>query len=184
MVNAGPPRAAPQPISVILAPYDSEWPQLAFRHAESLRALGPALVTVHHIGSTSVPGLAAKPIIDLMPLVSGLADLDQKRPCIEALGYKWYGELGIPGRRYCSLSNAAGARIVQLHFFSADSPQVERHLAFRDYLRAHPDAAAAYEKEKRRARDLHPDNSHAYTDEKAAWIHNTEAKALVWFAKQ
>jgi GrpB-like predicted nucleotidyltransferase (UPF0157 family) len=51
-------------------------------------------------------------------------------------------------------------------------------------LRAHPDAAGAYEMEKRRARDLHPDDSHAYTDEKAAWIRDTEAKALVWFAAQ
>ena len=73
---------------------------------------------------------------------------------------------------------------MQLHFFSADSPQFERHIAFRDYLRAHPDVAGAYEKEKRRARDLHPDDSHAYTDEKDAWIRATEAKALAWFARQ
>jgi len=142
------------------------------------------LTVIHHIGSTSVPGLAAKPIIDLMPLVTDLADLDRERRCIEALGYNWYGELGISGRRYCALSDEAGIRIVQLHFFSADSPQVERHIAFRDYLRAHPDAASAYEKEKRRARDLHPNDSHAYTDEKDVWIRDTEAKALIWFAEQ
>ena len=142
------------------------------------------MTVIHHIGSTSVPGLAAKPIIDLMPLVTDLADLDRERRCIEALGYNWYGELGISGRRYCALSDEAGIRIVQLHFFSADSPQVERHIAFRDYLRAHPDAASAYEKEKRRARDLHPNDSHAYTDEKDVWIRDTEAKALIWFAEQ
>jgi GrpB-like predicted nucleotidyltransferase (UPF0157 family) len=72
--------------------------------------------------------------------------------------------------------------IVQLHFFNADSPQVERPIALRDYLRAHPHAARAYEIEKRRARDLHPNDSHAYTDEKAAWIRETEAKALLWFS--
>jgi GrpB-like predicted nucleotidyltransferase (UPF0157 family) len=73
---------------------------------------------------------------------------------------------------------------VQLHFFSAGSPQVERHIAFRDYLRAHPDVAVAYEKEKRRARDLHSNDSHAYTDEKDAWIRATQAKALTWFAER
>ena len=174
----------PPPIPVILAPYNPEWPQIAASHAERLRVLGSILVTVHHIGSTSVPGLAAKPIIDLMPLVTDLAKLDRERRCVEALGYNWHGEFGISGRRYCTLSDEVGIRIVQLHFFNADSSQVERHIAFRDYLRAHPDTASAYEKEKRRARDLHSNDSHAYTDEKAPWICDTEAKALIWFAEQ
>jgi GrpB-like predicted nucleotidyltransferase (UPF0157 family) len=139
---------------------------------------------VHHIGSISVPGLIAKPIIDLMPLVTDLAGLDRERRCVEALGYNWHGELGISGRRYCTLSDEAGVRIVQLHFFTADSPHVERHIALRDYLRAHPEAARAYAKEKHRARDLHPNDSHAYSDEKAAWIHGMEAKALDWFSKR
>jgi GrpB-like predicted nucleotidyltransferase (UPF0157 family) len=174
----------PPPIPVILAAYNPEWPQMAASHAERLGVLGSTLVTVHHIGSTSVPGLAAKPIIDLMPLVTDLADLDRERRCVEALGYDWHGELGISGRRYCTLSDEAGIRIVQLHFFNADSSRAERHIAFRDYLRAHPDAASAYEREKRHAQDLHPNDSHAYTDEKAAWIRDTEAKALVWFAER
>jgi GrpB-like predicted nucleotidyltransferase (UPF0157 family) len=174
----------PPPIPVILAPYNPEWPRMAASHAERLRVLGSILVTVHYVGSTSVPGLAAKPIIDLMPVVTNLAKLDRERRCVEALGYNWHGELGISGRRYCTLPDEVGIRIVQLHFFNADSSHVERHIAFRDYLRAHPDTASAYEKEKRRARDLHSNDSHAYTDEKAAWIRDTEAKALIWFAEQ
>lgn len=169
---------------IVLAAYDPEWPRMAASRAESLRVLGPILVTVHHIGSTAVPGIAAKPIIDLMPVVTELTALDRERARLEALGYDWRGEYGIPGRRYCTLSDENGVRLVQLHFFTADSPQVTRHIAFRDYLRAYPDAAGAYEKEKRRARDMHPDDVHAYTDEKDAWIRQAEAKALVWFAKQ
>jgi GrpB-like predicted nucleotidyltransferase (UPF0157 family) len=172
----------PMPIPVILAAYDPEWPGLAARYADRLRALGPWIAAVHHIGSTSVPGLAAKPIIDLMPLAADLAVLDLHRPLVEALGYEWRGEFGIPGRRYCTLSDAAGVRMAQLHFFKADSPDAGRHIAFRDYLRAHPAAARAYEDEKRRARDLHPNDSHAYTDAKAAWIRETQAKALAWSA--
>lgn len=157
---------------------------MAARHAERLGVLGSSLLIVHHIGSTSVPGLAAKPIIDLMPLVTDLADLDRRRPDIEALGYAWHGELGLSGRRYCTFADESGVRRAQLHFFTADSPHVERHIAFRDYLRAHPEAVAAYEKEKYRARDLHPNDSHAYTDEKAAWIRDAEAAALAWSAEQ
>jgi [ribosomal protein S5]-alanine N-acetyltransferase len=172
----------PPPIPVVLVPYDPSWPRLAAAFGEELQVLGPVLVAVHHIGSTSVPGLAAKPIIDLMPLVTSLTDLERHRARVEALGYGWYGELGIPERRYCARSDAAGNCIAQLHFFAADSPQVARHLAFRDYLRAHSAAARSYEEEKRRARDLHPNDSHAYTDAKADWIRRIEATALAWAA--
>jgi GrpB-like predicted nucleotidyltransferase (UPF0157 family) len=174
----------PEAISVILAAYNPDWPTMAASHAEGLRVLGSVLLIVHHIGSTAVPGLAAKPIIDLMPLVTDLAELDRERWRVEALGYNWHGAYGISRRRYCTLCEQTGIRIVQLHFFKVDSPHAERHIAFRDYLRAHPEAASAYENEKRRARDLHPNDSHAYSDEKAAWIRNAEATALIWFAER
>ena len=174
----------PPPIPVILADYDPEWPRLATRQGERLQALGPVLVAVHHIGSTSVPGLAAKPILDLMPLVTDLGDLDRRRAVLEALGFDWHGEYGMAGRRYFTLDDPSGLRVVQLHCFQAASPEAVRHLAFRDYLRAHPDATQAYEQEKRRARALHPDDSHAYGDEKGAWIRVTEAMALNWYGRR
>jgi GrpB-like predicted nucleotidyltransferase (UPF0157 family) len=169
------------PISVFLVPYNPAWPKIA---AALLRTLGSTLFAVHHIGSTSVPGLAAKPIINLMRIVTALDDLDRKRSLVEALGYSWHGELGMTGRRYCTLSDEGSTRIAQLHIFAADSPHIGRHLAFRDYLRAHPEVAHAYEGEKRRARDQHPNGSHAYADEKEAWIRRAEVDALAWFAEQ
>jgi len=172
----------PEAIAVVLSAYNPDWPRMASEHAKELRVLGSNLVSVHHIGSTAVSGLAAKPIIDLMPVVADLVALDGTRERIEALGYKWYGEYGIEGRRYCTLIDLAGVRIAQLHFFKTDSPHVQRHLAFRDYLRANPEVAHAYENEKRRAREIHPDDSHAYNDEKAAWIQKMETKALAWYA--
>ena len=111
----------PPPIPVFLATYNPAWPKIAADYAARLRTLGSTLVTVHHIGSTSVPGLAAKPIIDLMPLVTTLDDLDRKRSRVEALGYSWHGELGITGRRYCALSDEGGNRIAQLHILVANS---------------------------------------------------------------
>src|SRR5579862_2802970 len=107
----------PAPIPVILASYNPDWPEVAARHGERLRVLGSTLVIVHHIGSTSVPGLAAKPVIDLMPLVTDLVELDRQRGRVEALGYEWHGEYGIAGRRYCKLAGEDGVRAVQLHFF-------------------------------------------------------------------
>lgn len=174
----------PPPIAVILAEYDAAWPDKAAKLAERLQVLGPTLLAVHHVGSTAIPGMAAKPIIDLMPIVTALADLDRQRRRVEALGYEWHGELGIEERRYCTLSDETGTRVAQLHFFEAESPHVARHIAFRDYLRGHPEIARAYENEKRRAQRLHPNDSHAYTDEKAAWIQGMEANSLAWFRER
>ena len=170
----------PPPIPVELVPPDPEWAGRAETQTTRLKgALGGVLVTVHHIGSTAIPGIAAKPIIDLIPEVTDLRGLDARRPAVEALGYRWWGEYGIAGRRYCVLNDPeTGGRLVQLHCFASGSPDIARHLAFRDHLRRHPQIARAYEAEKRRARDLHPNNSHAYTEEKAAWIRAMEAEAL------
>ena len=173
----------PPPVPVVIAPYDPAWPVLAAAYGKALHALGQVLVAVHHIGSTSVPKLAAKPVIDLIPVVTSLKSLDEARGIVEKAGYEWHGELGLTGRRYCPLSDDNGMRLAQLHFFEAGSPQIMRHLAFRDYLRAHPNIAHSYEREKLRARDLSPEDSHAYTDEKSAWIMELEAKALDWCAQ-
>ena len=173
----------PAPIPVILDEYNSKWPHLAEDYAHQLRSIGPNLLAVHHIGSTAIPNLTAKPIIDLMPVVASLLLLDQNRLAVEALGFQWYGELGISGRRYCTLSGRNGLRKAQLHFYEANSPHITRHLAFRDYLRAHRHIALEYQAEKHRAQKLFPNNSHEYSEEKSAWIKEVEAKALDWFTK-
>jgi len=172
-----------RPFPVRLVDYDPDWPRQAQERIARLRVLEPLLVAVHHIGSTAVPGLVAKPIIDLMPLVTDLASLDLERGAVEALGYEWYGEMGIAGRRYCK-QDIGGRRVAQLHFFAMGDPGAHRHLAFRDYLRAHPGIAAAYAAEKRRARDLHPGDHQAYGAERQAWIDRVEAEALAWYGQK
>lgn len=124
--------------------------------------------------------MAAKPVIDLMPLVSDLDAFDRRRGEVEALGYDCHGEFGVDGRRFCTLDDEDGRRIVQLHCYQADSPHAKRQLAFRDYLRAFPEVAAAYEREKYRASALFPDNSTKYAEEKGTFIRAAEAKALAW----
>lgn len=145
------------------------------------QALGPNLICVHHIGSTAVPGLAAKPIVDLMPVVRDIAAVADARPALEALGYEWLGEHGQPGRRYCRLSDPrTGERQVHAHVFQQGSAEIDRHLAFRDYLRARPDEAQAYAAEKRRVQALHPEDSAAYSQGKGDWVVACEARALAW----
>lgn len=171
----------PPPIRVELLPHDPAWATFARAEASSLRvALGDALLAVHHIGSTAIPGIHAKPIIDLMPVVRELPALDALRGALEEQGYQWWGELGLPGRRYCSKDDPlTGKRLVQLHAYAEGTDDIVRHLAFREFLRQHPDIAAEYDREKLRCQRLHPEDSHAYGDCKGEWIRNIEARALM-----
>ena len=170
----------PPAFPVVLKSHDPQWAGAAEREAERLRAaLGDTLVRVHHIGSTSIPGLVAKPILDLIPVASSLAALDAARGKLEELGYAWWGEFGLPGRRYCTLDDVGqGRRLVQLHCYAEGSPEIARHLAFRDYLRGRPDVVAEYEAIKRRCAELHRESSHAYGDCKGTWVKRIETEAL------
>lgn len=169
----------PSPIPVELRQHDPSWAESARREAARLvTAAGQLIVMVHHIGSTAIPGIRAKPILDLMPVVLSHAEFDNARLIVEGLGYVWWGEYGLPGRRYCTLDDPLnGRRNVQLHCYQLGSSEIVRHLAFRDYLRARPDLAREYDAEKCRCRDLHPLDSYAYSDCKNGWIRRIEAEA-------
>ncbi|MFO0710485.1 MAG: GrpB family protein [Sandaracinus sp.] len=167
---------------VEIAPPDPAWPERAAAEiARFQMAVGRAgLIAIHHIGSTSVPGLGAKPLIDLMPEVEGLEVIDRARGAIEAAGYGFWGEYGIEGRRFCPRIAPDGTRLANVHCFASGDPGLVRHLAFRDYLRAHPEIASAYADEKRRCAALHPGDPAAYSEAKGAFVKRVEAEALAW----
>jgi len=168
--------------AVTLAPHDPDWLRTATAEAARIAAgIGPAILRVEHIGSTAIPGIVAKPTIDLMPLVRSENDLDTCRAPMEALGYLWRGEYGIPGRRY-SVMERDGRRLFHVHIFAEGNGNVARHIAFRDYLRAHRDEAMAYEAAKRAAAEAHPRDSLAYTNHKSAWIDACLERAQAWAA--
>jgi GrpB-like predicted nucleotidyltransferase (UPF0157 family) len=170
----------PAPIRVELVPHSPIWAQLAAAETVRIRqALGANVVAIHHVGSTAIPGIHAKPIVDLVPEVRRLASLDSAQPILESLGYEFWGEYGIPGRRYGTWDDPlTGRRRFQLHCFEAGHAEIERHLAFRDFLRANSEIARAYDAEKHRCQQLHPDDSHAYSDAKSAWISAQLALAM------
>jgi GrpB-like predicted nucleotidyltransferase (UPF0157 family) len=169
--------------AIELVPHRSGWAEMA--RAESARlkdALGDLLITVHHVGSTAIPGIRAKPIVDLIPLVGSVDALDIAASQLEALGYEYLGEFGLPGRRYCRLIDpVTGKRTFQLHCFQPDAAEFPRHLAFRDYLRAHRAVAKEYEAEKLRAAALHPTDVLAYNGAKNDWIQRAQADAVPWW---
>jgi GrpB-like predicted nucleotidyltransferase (UPF0157 family) len=127
--------------------YDPEWPSLFRREAERIRAvLRERVVQLEHIGSTSVPGLAAKPIIDIMLIVPDSSDEAAYLPDLEAAGYvlvirepDWYQHRCLKGPD----TN------VNLHVYSPGCPEIERYLIFRERLRGHPEDRAHYQRAKR-----------------------------------
>jgi GrpB-like predicted nucleotidyltransferase (UPF0157 family) len=164
-----------------VVPHDPAWRGQFENEAERIAAaLGEIVVRLHHIGSTAIPGIGAKPIIDMLLEVRQIARLDDRRSALEALGYEGLGEFGIRGRRYFRKNDAAGVRTHQIHAFAAGSQEIERHLAFRDYMIAHYTAAQAYSALKQQLAQAHPDDLQAYMEGKNAFIKEHEAKALAW----
>lgn len=165
---------------VYISAYDPAWPGRYRAEANRIRSvLAGELVAIHHIGSTSVPGLKAKPVIDIMPVVRDIRRVDDCHGAMTALGYEAMGEMGIPGRRY--FRKGGDHRTHQVHVFEEGSAHVDRHLAFRDYLRQQPELAARYAELKEDLARRFPRDIEAYSAGKNEWIKAVEAEALAWY---
>jgi putative glutamine amidotransferase len=161
-----------------LSPYDPSWPAMFDREAARLRAALPAdLVTrIDHVGSTSIPGLAAKPIVDIQLSLRALAPRDAYVQTITGLGYRWVADPWDDEHEYFSLDGADGERRFQIHACLAGGDWERRHLAFRDVLRSDPATASAYEGLKRNLADAHPRDILAYVDGKTSFVREIETR--------
>ena len=160
-------------------PYDGTWPVRAEEEVQRWLGTVEGVIAVHHIGSTSVPGLPAKPILDLLPVFRDAATADASRTSVEAMGYEWMGTFGLEGRRYCRrIDPETGDRRVHAHAYVQGHADIRRHLAFRDALRANASLRAAYASVKGACAARHPEGGAAYGTCKSAWIAKAEARAL------
>ncbi|WP_353989939.1 GrpB family protein [Pediococcus argentinicus] len=163
--------------------YQEEWPKLYLKEKNNIKLfLKNDLIKMEHIGSTSVPGLAAKPIIDILLIVKDIDGLDDFSSDFNKLGYEVMGEFGIAGRRY--FRKGGDFRTHQIHAFQHDDIyNIERHLSFRDFLRAHNDISKKYgDLKKHIALKLNIDIE-SYNDEKDSFVKEYEKKALIWYWK-
>lgn len=167
----------PQHITVLN--YDPEWPLKYERERKAIaKILDGNGISIYHIGSTSVPGLAAKPIIDMMAVVRSLEKVDDARGKFSELGYEYLGEFGIAGRRY--FRKGGDERTHQIHIFQADDwNNIERHLAFRDYMRTHEKERTEYAKIKTALAQRFPYDIDGYCDGKDAFVREMEKRALL-----
>jgi GrpB-like predicted nucleotidyltransferase (UPF0157 family) len=167
-------------VPLVIVPYDPEWARAfeALRHVY-LQALGELVVAVEHVGSTSVLGLAAKPILDIDLVIRSHDAFPPLAERLALLGYRHTGDLGVPGREAFGRDgleevprDGSGRRWPAHHLYAcaSDSRELQRHLAFRDWLRSNPEVAAEYAMLKQRLAGRYRDDRDAYTEAKTDFI--------------
>ncbi len=162
--------------TIYLAPYDPDWPSEFARHADRIRdALSEKILLLEHVGSTSVPGLSAKPVVDMVLAVSNSADESSYVPPLEEHGFvlrirepEWFEH------RLLKTPHTDG----NLHVFSAGCEEIDRMLAFRDWLRVHKDDRRLYEEAKRELAARTWKQTQNYADAKSEVVQKILARAL------
>lgn len=163
--------------------YNPEWPRWFQRLYTWLESgLGDTFLRIEHVGSTSVPGMVAKPIIDLdIVIPSGPGALVAIKQKLEPMGYVYEGDLGIAGREAFDLvDEERRAQLPRHHLYvcARDSAELRRHLAFRDYLCRHPEQAAELGQLKWALAERYENDKDAYIDGKASLVQSILERAL------
>lgn len=169
------------PQHITVENYNPEWPLMYTRERDRIaEILKDNCIYLYHIGSTAVPGLPAKPIIDIMAVVKSLEKVDIVAEKFSDSGYEYLGEFGIAGRRY--LRKGGDERTHQIHIFQADDwNNIGRHLAFRDYMRTHEKERNEYAKIKKALAKKFPYDIDGYCLGKDDFIRETEKRALAQY---
>lgn len=165
--------------TIEIVDYDPAWAEAFAGISQAVAAaLGPLALRIEHVGSTAVPGLGAKPIIDLDVVIESPGVLALVVEALKTLGYSHEGDGGIPGREAFRRegatvpANGSGRLWPAHHLYVCprDSEELGRHLRFRDYLRSHPEAAARYEALKRDLAHRYANDIDAYIEGKSAFV--------------
>ena len=156
---------------VLVLPYDARWKKDFEEIAAELRAaLGDAALSIEHVGSTSVEGLSAKPIIDIDVVIGSMDSFEETRRLLDKIGYSHEGNLGVEGREAFKYSGKEHLRKHHLYVCPRESRELKRHLAFRDYLRQNRAAAEEYGKIKEEGASLYPEDIDGYIRHKSDFI--------------
>ena len=163
---------------IVIVDYDANWShQYEQEKSQVITALGDSIADIQHIGSTSVPGLAGKPVIDMLLGLKQIPPSPTQVLSLENLGYLYLSEFGIPERHYF---RRGMPRTHQIHAVRIDSGFWQRHILFRDYLRVHPQAAQEYEALKRKLAVEFSHDRDRYTDSKTPLIEQILMQARAW----
>ncbi|WP_432401062.1 GrpB family protein [Wukongibacter sp. M2B1] len=162
-----------------VVPYNLQWVEKYQEEEKKISNIMPnEIVEIHHIGSTSIPNIYAKPVIDILIGVKDIEKVDKYNKEMEKLGYIAKGEHGILRRRF--FLKGIYNRTHHVHIFQTEDLEIKRHLNFRDYMIAHPDEARNYEKLKRElAKEFRYDNE-GYCNGKNSFIKDIDRKAEEW----
>lgn len=157
--------------NIIVLPYDKSWKQdfINIRN-EISEALGDLALSIEHVGSTSVPGLSAKPIIDIDVVIEDYSKFDEVVVALGKIGYYHKGDGDIPQREVFDYEGKEHLRNHHLYVCPKDSPELKRHVSFRDYLRFHPEAVAEYSRIKKEGAELFTHDIDSYIEHKSPFI--------------
>ena len=162
---------------VVVLPYDEQWKQDFLKiKAELADALGQLVIRIEHVGSTSVQGLSAKPIIDIDVVIKDYTILEEVVSALGEIGYQHRGNLGIAGREAFKYDGKEHLKKHHLYVCPEDSPELKRHIAFRDYLQVHPEAVREYSHIKEEGARLYPYDIDSYIEYKSPFIERIYAE--------
>ncbi|WP_082232050.1 GrpB family protein [Halobacillus massiliensis] len=166
-------------MKVRLSEYTEKWKLMFEQEAVKLKAIfGDEVISFEHFGSTAVPGMKAKPVIDMMGIVKDIEKIATYNVHMESLGYEAAGEWGIEGRRL--FRKGGEQRTHHLHLYQFDNPQIKRHLILRDYLLAHPAEASRYSQFKEKLAEKY-EFTREYSPAKKEFVSEMEKRALDWY---
>ncbi len=162
---------------VVVEPYNGQWKQDFIAIRDEIRAaMGDLVLRIEHVGSTSVEGLSAKPIIDIDVVIEDRSKLEAAVKALAAIGYEHEGDQGIPGREAFKYEGKEHLRKHHLYVCAQDSSELKRHVSFRDYLREHPEAVREYSRVKEEGAELFPYDIDSYIEHKTPFIQGIYAR--------